>query len=57
MALPSAAPPSRPMKPREKYLYHQIHPLKLFTDIDAAFGSICHQEIDSDFASEKLRVE
>jgi hypothetical protein len=45
------------MKPREKYLYHQIHPLKLFTDIDAAFGSICHQEIDSDFASEKLRVE
>jgi hypothetical protein len=29
------------MNPKEKYLYHQIHPLKLFTDIGAAFGSLC----------------
>src|SRR3979490_2946002 len=29
------------MNPQEKYLYHQIHPLKLFTDIGAAFGSLC----------------
>lgn len=29
------------MNPKEKYLYHQIHPLKLFTDISAAFGSLC----------------
>jgi hypothetical protein len=28
------------MNPKEKYLYHQIHPLKLFTDIGAAFGSL-----------------
>jgi hypothetical protein len=29
------------MNPKEKYLYHQIHPLKLFTDIGAACGSLC----------------
>lgn len=29
------------MNPQEKYLYHQIHPLKLFTDIGAAFGGLC----------------
>jgi hypothetical protein len=29
------------MNSKEKYLYHQIHPLKLFTDIGAAFGSLC----------------
>jgi hypothetical protein len=29
------------MNPKEKYLYRQIHPLKLFTDIGAAFGSLC----------------
>jgi hypothetical protein len=29
------------MNPKEKYLYHQIHPLKLFTDIGAAFGGLC----------------
>jgi hypothetical protein len=28
------------MNRKEKYLYHQIHPLKLFTDIGAAFGSL-----------------
>ena len=28
------------MNSKEKYLYHQIHPLKLFTDIGAAFGSL-----------------
>ena len=28
------------MNLKEKYLYHQIHPLKLFTDIGAAFGSL-----------------
>ena len=27
------------MNRKEKYLYHQIHPLKLFTDIGAAVGS------------------
>ena len=31
----------REMNPKEKYLYHQIHPLKLLTDIGAAFGSLC----------------
>lgn len=25
---------------KERYLYHQIHPLKLFTDASAAFGSV-----------------
>ena len=35
------APPSGEMNPKEKYLYHQIHPLKLSTDISAAFGSLC----------------
>jgi hypothetical protein len=34
------APPSCKMNLKEKYLYHQIHPLKLFTDIGAAFGSL-----------------
>jgi hypothetical protein len=29
------------MNLKEKYLYHQIHPLKLCTDISAAFGSLC----------------
>ena len=29
------------MNLKEKYLYHQIHPLKLFTDIGAAVGSLC----------------
>jgi hypothetical protein len=29
------------MNPKEKYLYHQTHPLKLLTDIGAAFGSLC----------------
>jgi hypothetical protein len=29
------------MSPKEKYLYHQIHPLKLLTDIGAASGSLC----------------
>jgi hypothetical protein len=29
------------MNPKEKYVYHQIHPLKLFTDIGAAVGSLC----------------
>jgi hypothetical protein len=29
------------MNSKEKYLYHQIHPIKLFTDIAAAFGSLC----------------
>jgi hypothetical protein len=28
------------MSPREKYLYHQIHPLKLLTDAAAGFGSL-----------------
>ena len=28
------------MNLKEKYLYDQIHPLKLFTDIGAAFGSL-----------------
>jgi hypothetical protein len=28
------------MNLKEKCLYHQIHPLKLFTDIGAAFGSL-----------------
>jgi hypothetical protein len=28
------------MNPKEKYLYHQIHPLKLFADISAAVGSL-----------------
>jgi len=28
------------MNLKEKYLYHQIHPLKLFTDIGAAVGSL-----------------
>ena len=28
------------MNLKEKYLYHQIHPFKLFTDIGAAFGSL-----------------
>ena len=28
------------MNLKEKYLYHQIHPLKLFTDIGAALGSL-----------------
>ena len=34
-------PPSCEMNPKEKYLYHQIHPLKLFTDVGAAFGGLC----------------
>jgi hypothetical protein len=34
-----ALPPCK-MSLKEKYLYHQIHPLKLFTDIGAAFGSL-----------------
>ena len=34
-------PRSCKMNLKEKYLYHQIHPLKLFTDIGAAFGSLC----------------
>ena len=29
------------MNLKEKYLYHQIHPLKLLTDIGAAIGSLC----------------
>jgi hypothetical protein len=29
------------MNSKDKYLYHQIHPLKLFTDISAAFGGLC----------------
>ena len=29
------------MNVKEKYLYHQIHPFKLFTDIGAAFSSSC----------------
>jgi hypothetical protein len=29
------------MSRKEKYLYHQIHPLKLCTDISAAWGSLC----------------
>ena len=29
------------MNAKEKYLYHQIHPLKLFTDAGAAFGGLC----------------
>jgi hypothetical protein len=29
------------MSRKEKYLYHQIHPLKLGTDIGAAWGSLC----------------
>ena|SRR5436190_10139474 len=28
------------MNSKEKYLYHQIHPLKLFTDIGAAIGGL-----------------
>ncbi len=28
------------MTRREKYLYHQIHPLKLLTDAGAGFGSL-----------------
>ena len=28
------------MNLKEKYLYHQIHPLKLLTDIAAAYGSL-----------------
>jgi len=28
------------MTPQEKILYHQIHPLKLFTDISAEFVSL-----------------
>jgi hypothetical protein len=28
------------MNPKEKYLYHQIHPLKLLTDNAAGFGSL-----------------
>ena len=28
------------MNLKEKYLYHQIHPLKLVADIGAAFGSL-----------------
>jgi hypothetical protein len=28
------------MSLKEKYLYHQIHPLKLITDIGAGFGSL-----------------
>jgi hypothetical protein len=28
------------MNRKEKYLYHQIHPFKLFTDISAAFASL-----------------
>jgi len=28
------------MNSKEKYLYHQIHPLKLFTDIAAAVASL-----------------
>jgi hypothetical protein len=28
------------MNLKEKYLYHQIHPLKLLTDIGAGFGSL-----------------
>src|SRR6195256_6497686 len=33
-------PRSCKMNLKEKYLYHQIHPLKLLTDIGAAFGSL-----------------
>lgn len=29
------------MNRKEKYLYHQIHPLKLLTDIGAAFSGLC----------------
>jgi len=28
------------MTGKEKYLYHQIHPLKLLTDLGAGFGSL-----------------
>src|SRR2546421_3524831 len=28
------------MSPRDKYLYHQIHPLKLLTDVASGFGSL-----------------
>ena len=35
-----SAPLSCEMNLKEKYLYHQIHPLKLFTDIGAAVGSL-----------------
>jgi hypothetical protein len=28
------------MSPRDKYLYHQIHPLKLVIDAGAGFGSL-----------------
>lgn len=28
------------MSPRDKYLYHQIHPLKLATDFGSGFGSL-----------------
>src|SRR5215212_5634825 len=28
------------MSPRDKYLYHQIHPLKLVTDVASGFGSL-----------------
>src|SRR6195256_4820125 len=33
-------PPPCKMNSKEKYLYHQIHPLKLFTDIGAAVASL-----------------
>ena len=35
------APSSCKMNLKEKYLYHQIHPLKLFADSSAAAGSLC----------------
>jgi hypothetical protein len=28
------------MNPRDKYLYHQIHPLKLATDVGSGLGSL-----------------
>jgi hypothetical protein len=28
------------MRPRDKYLYHQIHPLKLAVDVGSGFGSL-----------------
>lgn len=28
------------MSPRDKHLYHQIHPLKIVTDAGSAFGSL-----------------
>jgi hypothetical protein len=28
------------MSPRDKYLYHQIHPLKLAADVGSGFGSL-----------------